>query len=165
MKKSQSQIIGAVLLILLVISLIVILMTYLQPWIIGILGQGDCFEVTNKIQISDNVKYTCYNDSGTGTLNVQIHLGNADVKGFKIELGGASSKTYEITQGENVKVTGVTMLNGSEVIYIPSKDESRTYTIDSAEKPDSLKVYPILKNGRICPSTDSLENVEYCIKI
>ena len=92
---------------------------------------------------------------------VQIHVGDTGdkLKGFTIELGGASSESFEITNVS--RDPRVSMYNSPE--GIPGKNQERTYQINSVtETPNSITVYPILQNGASCDASASLTTVNNC---
>jgi len=125
-KRSQSQIITTILLILIGVIAAGIIMSFIIPFIKDKLQGGDCLDVVNKIEISSG--YTCYNT--TDDLNythVQVHIG------------------------------------GGGEFDLPGDNEERTYVItQSRDKPESISVYSILKNGKACPSSDSIVDIEVC---
>lgn len=162
-KRSQSEVISTILLILLVIVAITIITAFAIPFVRNQLSKSDCLEVSGKVEIADNLQYTCYNSSNQKML-VQIKIGDiADkINGFSIEIGGASTENFEITN-EYVKPSGrVSMYDGGGV-EIPGNNAERTYIISNIlEKPQIVKVYSILENGESCDSSDSLTLVENC---
>jgi len=159
-KRSQSQIITTILLILIGVIAAGIIMSFIIPFIKDKLQGGDCLDVVNKIEISSG--YTCYNT--TDDLNythVQVHIGEIKdlISGFAIELGGPSSKTFRITNDSH---SSIEMYGGGE-FDLPGDNEERTYVItQSRDKPESISVYSILKNGKACPSSDSIVDIEVC---
>tara|TARA_Y100000310_G_scaffold340397_1_gene436032 strand:- start:2315 stop:2809 length:495 start_codon:yes stop_codon:yes gene_type:complete len=156
-KRGQSQIVATVLLILLVIVAIMIVFTIVIPLVKDKLSSGDCLDVAGKIEISTG--YTCFN---TDKMQVQIGLGpiNASIEGFVIELGGASTKSYEIKSGEII--TDVDMCV-SEDIELPEDNEERTYVFSNVAKPDVVRVYPILTGGRTCDASDVVTEISDCL--
>ena len=166
-KKSQSQVVTAVLLILIVITLVFIVMNFVVPFVKNQLSGSDCFEVAGKIDISNSPTYTCFK-AVTGVdndvTNVQIHIDdiNASLEGIKIELGGASSKAFEIKRGApegDVEMYDAT----ATVLELPGNNEERTYKITREGAPDYIKVYPILAGGKTCESSDTIERVPMCL--
>ena len=90
---------------------------------------------------------------------IQVHFGeNESLGGFAVELGGSSSKSFEIRDGNFP--AEVTMFSGPQ--ELPGKNEERTYTFSFATKPDAVKIYPIMKNGKLCDASDELNSVELC---
>jgi flagellin-like protein len=163
--RSQSEVITSVLLILVVITSIVIVTNFVVPFVKKQLSGSDCFDVADKIEVTSSDRYTCYNEN-TGTVSVQIHLGDISdkISGFSIVLGGASTKNYKISNG--TATSGVVMYRGGAGLNleVPGKNEERTYNFTGiTSKPDKINVYPILKDGRICDSaTGGVNNVDMC---
>jgi FlaG/FlaF family flagellin (archaellin) len=152
MAKGQSEIISVILLILLVVGAVAIIYAFVVPYITENLSSGDCVNVQTKISIEDNPKYTCYNST---SVHIQIKIGdiNESISGFEIELGGASSKAYMVTVSDhkNVSVYGY-----GSTFELPGKNEARTYVIKTNEKPEYVRVYGILENGKLCGMSDSI---------
>jgi flagellin-like protein len=165
-KRSQSQVVTAVLLILIVITLAFIVMNFVVPFVKNQLSGSDCFEVAGKLDLGNNPSYTCFNEGLTPSedyVYVQIHIDDISesIEGFKIELGGASSKSFTIK--DNSADSVVTMFTSGDPIELPGDNEERTYKIMKEGHPDYIKVYPILKGGKTCESSDTIERVSLCI--
>lgn len=161
-KRAQSQVISTVLLILLVIASITIVMGLVIPFIKNQLSSTNCFDVINEVSIENNIQYTCY-DVESKAMSIQVHIGDNDnLGGFAIELGGASSKSYEIR--DKLVSEDIKMFKGNynESLELPGKNEERTYLVKVSEKPDSVKIYPILEDDKICDSSDSLNKIASC---
>jgi hypothetical protein len=159
--KSQSQIISTVLLVLLSIATIVIISGVVITFVKDKLNAGNCIDVVGKIEILENSVYTCY-DSANQIMRVQVHISDIanKTKGFSVELGGAESKAYKITNEEHDDV--IAYSNSSS--FLPKNNEARTYNITNvASKPSSAQVYPILTKGEICSSSEILEVIETCL--
>jgi flagellin-like protein len=160
--KSQSEIISSLLLILLVIAAIAIIAGFVRSIVIDNLSKADCLDVAGKVEISEG--YTCYNPDATPKeIQVQVHIEDIRdvIEGFAIEIGGATTNSYKILN--NSVIFNIEMCNQSTVLYLPGNNEERTYTISSAEKPTSIRVYPILKGGRLCDNSDSKTDIQECI--
>ena len=156
--KGQSMVISSVLLILLVVVVTFIVIGFVVPFVKNQLSGTDCFGVVNEVKVVTSSQYTCYDDESK--MNVQIFFGeNESLKGFALEVSAAgSSKSYEIKGGA---VTGVTMYDGVASLVIPGKNEERTYKITTA-RPDSVSVYPLLRNGEVCASSDEVNKIISC---
>ncbi len=160
-KRGQSQIVSTVLLILLVIAATVIIFGFVIPFVKDKLASGDCLDVAGKVEI--NSGYTCYDETA---MQVQIHI--ADIRdlidGFSIELGGAATDNFKIENGTTI--TNVYMYgdNSGEIVELPPKDNTeRTYVIENVDtKPDLIRVYPILKGGKVCGISDSVIEIDDC---
>jgi len=158
-KLSQSQIIGTVLLILITVVAAGLIMAFVIPFIRDKLPSENenCLDVISKVKLSSG--YTCYNASNNIQL-VQVHIDDVrnSIKGFTVELGGASSKAVRIIEGNP---SGVGMYGGGS-FELPNNTEERTYIIDINLKPDYVAVYPVLKNDKVCEASDLLRDVEDC---
>lgn len=158
-KRSQSQIISTVLLILLSIVVAGLIAAFVIPFVKDRLpGENEnCLDVIGKVEISSG--YTCYNSTNVSA-NVQIHIYEVrdSIKGFTIELGGASSKAIKVLEDDYL---GVRMYGGGE-FELPNSTEERTYIIDTTNKPDYIAVYPVLKNNKLCEASDTVRDVENC---
>ena len=167
MKKAQSQIVTAVLLILIVIALAVVVLNFSMNFVKDKLSGTGCFEAVDKVTFTNSNKYTCFNDSdkGAGTqdhLLLQVHIGdiNESISGFLIETGGATTISKEIKEGE--PADNVTMYGGGGTLELPGKNEERTYVFDFVITPETVKIYPILTDGQVCEASDILEKVILC---
>ncbi len=48
----------------------------------------------------------------------------------------------------------------TDALVLPSDNTERTYVFEGiTEKPDSVSVYPILKDGRACQDSDTLNYI------
>lgn len=160
-KRSQTQIIATVLLIMIVIATTVILLNFSVPFVKKQLAGTGCLDVVGRVSISDNLKYTCY-DIGAKEMRVQVRIGDSEeINSFLIELGGASSKSIQIK--DRIILENVRMYERSynTSLEFPKKNEERTYVMKS-EAVESVKIYPILKNGNSCQYSDFLEKVNVC---
>jgi flagellin-like protein len=168
MKKAQSQIVTAVLLILIVIALAVVVLNFSMNFVKDKLSGTGCFEAVDKVTFTNSNKYTCFNDSDEsvdGTedhLLLQVHIGdiNESISGFLIETGGATTISKEIKEGETAD--NVTMYGGSETLELPGKNEERTYVFNFTITPETVKIYPILTDGQVCEASDILEKIISC---
>jgi len=158
-KRSQSQIVGTILLILITVVAAGLIMAFVIPFIREKLPDKsqNCLDVISKVKISG--AYTCYNATSKNQ-SVQIHIDDVrnSIKGFTIELGGPSSRAVRALEDDNL---GVKMYGG-EVFQLPNNTEERTYLIASTTKPTYIAVYPVLKNNKVCEASDSLAEIENC---
>ena len=158
--KAQSAIVSSVLLILLVVVLTFIIIGFVVPFVKNQLAGTDCFSAVDVVSITNSDQYTCYT---ANEMRVQVHVSEAElISGFSIEMGGASTKAYAITNGSaNAQVK---MFGGdyNQPLQLPGKNEERTYVIPSPTIPDSLRVYPRLKDGRMCDSFEEVNTIVPC---
>ena len=124
-KKSQSGVIGAVLLILIVIIAAMVVISFVVPFIRDKLSGGDCVKVIGEIEITNNLQYTCYN-STADNMSIQIHYGDIVnlTKGFQVSIGSSGgTKSFEVyPETEDT----ITMRDLSTTIELPGKNEERT---------------------------------------
>lgn len=160
-KRSQSQIVGAVILILLVVASAMVIMAFVLPFIRNQLSGTECLDVSGKILIKNNPSYTCY-DLSTTNMSVQILVKDVQniTKGFQINVEfGGSSKSVSVISGTT---DDVYMRNGGAV-EVPGRNEERTYIITGITSlPDSVSVYPILNDGKTCDASDVMTTVVSC---
>jgi flagellin-like protein len=158
-KHAQSQIVSTVLLILITIVAAGLIMAFVIPFIKDKLPEKNenCLDIISKVTISSG--YTCYNSTNISA-DVQIHIDDVrdSIKGFTIELGGASSKAVKVLEDDN---SGVRMYGGGG-FELPNNTEERTYIIDTTNKPSYIAVYPVLKNNKLCEASDTVRDVENC---
>ena len=167
-RKAQSQIISTVILILIVISLAVIILNFTVPFVKDRLAGTSCLDVVGQVTFSNSPTYTCFNNKGdTSIINdeirLQVHIGDIDdiLKGFLIELGGASTRSIQIINGSivnNVKMFG---LSYTDPLELPGRNEERTYVI-KGEFPETINIYPLLKDGNVCGVSDSIDRLDSC---
>lgn len=164
-KRSQANVISIILIILLVMATVVIIIGVVLPFVREKLSSGDCFDVVGADSLEISPGYTCY-DIGAEKMHVQIGIGSVRdlIEGFSIELGGASTDTYTLTDGitlANVEMRGIP---GSAIELHPRDNTERTYTIKNvAVKPEIIKVYPILVGGRVCSASDVATTIDSCL--
>jgi len=162
-KKSQSQVVTTVLLILIGIVAVGMIIGYVIPFVKDKLSEGDCLDVLGKVTISTG--YTCYDDVSSPAVEnrttIQVHLGEiADlIDGFAIELGGPSSKTTKIIEDNH---PADFKMYDSDTFELPGNNEERTYVFSVSEKPNTIRVYPILVGGKTCDVSDVVTEIDYC---
>jgi len=168
--KAQSQIITAVLLILVVIGLAVIILNFSTSFVEESLGGTGCFTLIQKDGVrfgSDT--YTCFDAKGQseddGEVSLQIKLGdvNESISGFIVVLGGASTSSFEINGDAsflNVRMSDGPF--GGPLFLPPSRNSARTYIFQNDPAPDVIRLYPILIDGEVCEQSDVIENIPAC---
>jgi flagellin-like protein len=159
-KNAQSGVIAAVLLILVVIVSALVVMSFVVPFVRDKLDGTGCLDVAGKMEITNNLQYTCYNSS-SDNLSVQIHYGDIAnlTRGFQISVGvDGGSKSFNIPDDNTSFV-----MYGGGTNYLPGNNEERTYILGYfTEIPDSIKLYPILSNGDACDVSDTVNSISYC---
>ena len=162
-KRSQSEVISTILIILLVIVAAGFLLGFLIPFIRDQLSSGDCFQFNGKIEIKNDPLYTCY-DGSTKILYLKVGIGDIDDKSNNKITGlnfvvqnESSSVNYQLTPPDS-NPPGISLLNGA-VGELPLKNQERTFKIiNITTKPNSIIVYPLIDNNRKCSETSSTIN-------
>src|SRR3989344_4143441 len=157
-KRSQSQIIATILLILISIAVIGIIANFSLDFVRDEISESDCFDVIDEVKIRNNPDYTCY-DVSNNMLRVQIYFNNNEsLEGFVLEVGAASSKTFYAKKDSFD--SEFTMYDGG-ALQLPGKYEERVYNVSStfSNPPERLSVHPIIKEGKVCESSDKLNNL------
>jgi FlaG/FlaF family flagellin (archaellin) len=165
-KKAQSQIISTVLLVLVVLILIVVIISFAIPFVRDRLERTNCLDLVNQVKIINHPQYTCYDNNhvDSAEFNMSVRVGYGDdvelIDGFQLVLNqGGSSNSFEITATTEDKIR----MSGSSIVELPEKNGERTYILLEVEtKPDSVEVYPILKDGRTCDTSEPLTSVSQC---
>lgn len=160
-KRSQSQIIATILLILLAISAAAIIGAFATNFVKDQLKETDCFDVVDKLEISNHPQYTCY-DKLNNNMLVQVHLLDAEIEGFILEIGGDSTTAYTIKDKAIIPQIGMYRQAKGTALQLPGKNEERTYNITSPTKPNITAIYPIIKGGKTCDESDSIMDPINC---
>ncbi len=157
-KKGVSTIVTVVLLILVSITAVALIASFVVPFIKGTLPQtegGECYSMLGKTDIVAGAN-TCY-DTATNTVKVSIKKGfteKAVVKSFAVVLNGVGkSKRYDLTNG--VSVADIKELGGAynTPLNLPKDGETSTYVFNVAGTgitSGSVEVSPILSTDKVC---------------
>ncbi|MEK6859195.1 MAG: hypothetical protein AABX54_00115 [Nanoarchaeota archaeon] len=152
--RSQAEVVTTVLLILISIAAIVIVMSYILPFIKNKSSESNCFDFAGKIEIV-NSEFTCY-DASAKKMLVQIGVKDIDAKkeslvtSLKIMVGEeGGSEIFEITNSGGNPAGKISTYNGS-AIKIPKNGQEKTYNLTVSKKPISIDIYPILETKYVC---------------
>ncbi|MFH1358608.1 MAG: hypothetical protein ABIH37_01845 [archaeon] len=163
-KKSQSQIISTVLLILIVIGAVAIIIAFVIPFVKKNTPETSCLDVAGKINIENRPKYTCV---GSGLVNVQVSNKGASefISGIQIEIsGGGSSSSYKIEDGKETADVNMYKVGGggSTTLELPGDLSSVTYEITTGGSVDYIAVYPILSDRETVCDGDKVAELSPC---
>lgn len=160
-KHSQAQIIVTVLLILIVLSAVGLVGTFVVNLVKDNLQGTDCFKTIGEVTI--NKEYTEFN-SDSGILNLSISRGTEEfnLSGLSVAISaGATAKPYTILPGDAVAnviaMYGDDLTAPTEVITLPQAQETLTYQIKvvGATTVESLEIAPIIGKNKKCDISDS----------
>jgi flagellin-like protein len=162
-KKSQSEVISTVILILIVITAGSLIAAFVINYVRDHMNNG-CADISGKIEIKSNPDYTCY-DGVNNKTRVQIHFGeieNNSIKNIRvlINIGGSTKNTY--IMDPDSWPNGASIYNNDTLQKIPAPGEDVTYVLNS-EKPDSINVLVTLNTGKkeICDA-DKANTINLC---
>ncbi len=160
-KKGLSQVVSAVILILLTVAIVAGVWATVQNLVEDRLDRtGACYGLFEKITI--NNKYTCY-DLANSRMQVSISIGEVDVESLLISISSESdSKTFELTNKSEV-LEGITKYPSNETgVSLPSKEGGKTYYVTNIENvPEKIEIAPKVSGYR-CDVVDSLPNIDIC---
>ena len=153
-KKGLTPVIATILLILLAVTAVIAIASFIIPWMNQDLDEGKtCFDLKGKIEVIDDDSYSCY-DEALGEAKVWIRvndLGEIKLNGILVSLiGSGQSKEFRVI--EDSLIPGVSMLVGGVDLKVPNKqDISMTYVFsDLSFKVERVIVAGILENDKIC---------------
>lgn len=150
-KKSQSEVITTILLILISITAVVLVSAYIINMVKSNLVGTECFKTANQFNINLEEGFTYYNSSNE-SVSVSISRGEGEfnLTGILISVSsGSSSTAYTLKPGQIT--AGASMYNGSATIIFPQTSETKTYRIISTENVTRVKIVPIIyPNNRLC---------------
>lgn len=156
-RKGVSPIISSVLIMLLTITAVVLIATFLIPFLKDSLsGSTECLAYRDYYMFDETFEFNCYEGS---IIHFSIKAGTLDnaevLKEFSVVFSSeTSSKAVKVKEGESGEITAY----GGGAIEIPSTGEIMTYSYDAGGTSfKSMEVYPILESGKICDMTDSIK--------
>jgi hypothetical protein len=148
-KRTQSEVIATVLLILVSIVAVVIVGNYVINLVKNNLKSTDCFATSN--QLSINQEYSYFNSS-LNLSYLSINRGEEDfnLTGILISIGNADNmKSTTIMQGKTNSF--VLMKDETEEIDIPKISETRAYIVNFSNLAVSkVKLTPVVYPDKIC---------------
>ena len=160
-KKALSQIVSAVVLILITLAAIAIIWGIVQSFVVKRLDKTkSCSGILNKIRIND--EYTCY-DEKTGLLQISIIREDVDVDSLLVGISMETySETFTLTE-EEVNLTNVKNYPyETENVSLPSKEGGKTYYVYGINSiPEKIDLAPKINKNQ-CGVSDFTSNVVLC---
>jgi hypothetical protein len=151
-KKTQSEILVTILLILIGLAAMALLSTFVINLVKDKFKSGDCIKTIGALSIVTE-NDASYFDSVNKRVVVTIEQGEEtfNLSSIQISVGnGENSKSYNI--GLKDSSAEVSMALGGE-ISLPAKFEFESYNLsvgESISNIDRVKIMPILQNGKSC---------------
>jgi flagellin-like protein len=164
MKKGISPVIATILLVVISVVAVMIIAGIVIPFVRDSPDRAKkCFEAVEAVEIVSS-EYTCYYNISTirmFNISVKRKMKDVELEGFILAVsGGGEGETFEIKEGT---VENVRMINGSSILIIPARGETKTYSMNSSLTViDYAEIAPILKGGDVCDAT-GISDLEECI--
>ncbi|MBU0761091.1 MAG: hypothetical protein KJ600_04590 [Nanoarchaeota archaeon] len=165
-KKGLSTIVATIAVVLLTLAAAAFIAGFIVPLVRNQLNEGtECLGYEDYFTFYEEFEYNCYRQGGSTWLygiSVQadsVREETADeVAGFKLQfLKTGESKSVEV-EDEMPKTDEIRMLNSSVAkLEIPKSGEVRTYVYTGNGLFGTVKIAPVLKSGRTCEITDSID--------
>ena len=166
-KRGLSTVIASVLLILLTISAVAIVISFVVPFVNKSLKNTECFEFRDYIKFDDTFGYNCYEQSsGTKSyvLSVRAKADNSSAEniiGFNLRfLGDGVGNSLSLKKGEPVGDVRIVGELGGGNILIPqsgSKYSVLSYNYTSSDNYEKAEIYATINENRICDISDSVK--------
>jgi len=162
-KKGLSQIVSAVVLILITVGLVAGVWASIHSFVSNQMDSAKACKNTNLASI--NNMYTCYNQTNNYTV-VSIGVGNTPINAMIVSVDySGNSKSFKL---ENISkeidnfyyyVPGKG-INATEV-KLPDLSSSRTFAINLTGQPDSIQIGAEV-DGKLCGTSDSISSIPIC---
>lgn len=160
-KKGLSQIVGAMILVLITVAGVAIVGTSTRVFVKDKLDNSQsCFELTDQIKVNDD--FSCYNVTRNIT-HVSIIRKDVDLKKIRVTvIMEENSFSFELTN-ESITIPLVQNYpNNDTGVKIPSKEGSRTYIVEGITSyPEKIVIAPETEETS-CGIVDSFENIPVC---
>lgn len=171
-RKGLSEVIATVTLILLTVAAASLLAGFIVPYARTNLAKTECFSYKDYFYFDEENGYNCYNNSAATYKLYAVSVGAqssntnapAGVNGFRLAFeSDNSSEVLELNNGsvQSSDNKGVRMLEGGEIIKLPVIGELKTYILNTTGTYSTVKVFPILKDGRTCGDPSDQLTLKY----
>jgi len=157
-KKGVSAVVTTVILVVLVLVLVSVVWGVVNNLVTENLeSSSSCFGNFEKVEIEG--KYTYY-DENTDEFQFSVSMKDIDIEELVIVISTKTgTKSYTLTKEEQI-IEGLETYPDIITSKVPDKNSGVTYIASGfAEKPDSIKVAPVI-NGQQCEASDSLAQIE-----
>ena len=163
MKRGLSQVVSAMVIILLTIAAVAVVWTMINNNVVKKLDDSkNCYGIFEEVTLNND--WTCFNRTSNKTqFLIKVEDIELDAVLVSIVNGeNTESKSIRIKK-ENTSIENITFLGEtSNYVELPGKEAGRTYEYSGFDsKPSKISIAPII-NGNICDATSRIENFEYC---
>ena len=174
-KRGLSSVVTTALLLLLTITAVVIVASFVIPFVRDNLESTNCFEFNQYFKFDDSFddssnKFNCF-DSGSNEYKISVEAnGNLDdvdkIAGFNlrfVEVGTGNVLSLNVREGGSVN--GLTMSgSGSPSLIIPRSGgpgaegySSLGYIYSSSDSFTKVDIHPVFIDGKVCDASDSVK--------
>jgi flagellin-like protein len=180
-KKGVSAIVATVLLLLLTVAAVTALSQFIVPWVKNTLyGSTECLSYKDYFKFEEKVdgnNLNCYKIYGSdvyqaASIKVKPGVNESDenVRGFQISFQTESeSKIFEINKTSGTDGNSAWVLGDKNSLpykhYYPSPGEIISYAFNAGKIYDRAEIRAVLKNGKVCESSDSINIIKCEIEI
>lgn len=167
-KKGISPVVATVALIMITVAAAVFIAGFVVPFVRNSLNEGtECLGYEDYFKFYEEFDYNCYrieDSSYLYALSIEADTTSQNkvdnIKALRIQfLGAGENVGIDITNDAyaNSDAGGMRMLNRTlPKLIVPEKGGVKTYIYNSSVKFDTIEIYPVLKNDRICDQTDKI---------
>ena len=156
-KKGISDVIATVLILMLTIVTVVIIAGVIVPFVReGITESTRCVPLREALAFDAEQPYNCYAD-GLNGVSVKAKFDESiSISGFSLVF--AKTGASESVKVESNSPAGqIRMLNSSlTTLSVPGPGELSTYVYRSNTNFDTVEIFPMLPDGKICDATDKI---------
>ena len=165
-KRGLSQIVESVLLLLITIAAVSLIASFIIPFVRNNLNSGtECVPYRDYYQFDEETDYTCYKNNYTGaSVKASASPEGNNTIGFEIvfvKAGLSEKASVRKSNSESCACKGIKMLGTScsslGIVEIPDNGELRTYVYNGTQIFESVDIYPVLNNGKVCDKSDSIK--------
>lgn len=167
-RRGVSAVIATVLLVLLTLTAVGVIAAFIIPFVSKSLDDSTaCLTYRDYYQFEQEFKLNCrqgnlHGASVRATGDEELAAG---VSGMRLTFSEeGSAKTVKIDEGAAVSEE-LRMLNSAAGTFsLPGPGEVRTYVHSSSEAYTKVKVFPVLKSGKVCDASDEV-SLKLCVGV
>ena len=177
-KKGISEVVAAVLLVLLAVSAAAVLLNFVKPFVKnGLESSSQCLPYKDYYTFEQNFEnqsgtynFNCYKQQGgrfyiSAMVKAGVGLSQddlANLNGFLLvfnRVGGSSTVRAVEFQPVNKSENTLWRLDDSASTYldINKAGETLVYVFNADQSYRSVQIYPVLKNGATCDASDEID--------
>ncbi|MEM4325793.1 MAG: hypothetical protein QXU40_00635 [Candidatus Pacearchaeota archaeon] len=167
-KRGVSGVVTTLILIGLSILALLIIWASISDFIKKEVNKSEkCFKVIDKVTL--NKQKTCYNPI-TKQVHFFVEVGDVEIDGLLVGISSDKVGKSFVIRKEGVRIDGVSMYNGSELIILPEKEGGLEYVYNTEQinnentenfYPRILQISPIIGQFQ-CDVSDTMNEIDVC---